>query len=54
MTWKKLSIMEKVQLTHEQILRGVGFCSKGQKKDLGVWTAVGAAKLVRLRKGSGC
>ena len=54
MTFKKLRIMYKVQLTYKQSLRGVGIFSKGQKKYLGVLTVVGAVKLVRLRKGSGC
>ena len=50
----KMGIMEKVQLTYKQSLTGRVFFSKGQKKDLGVSTVVGAVKLARLRKGSGC
>ena len=46
--------MEKVQLADKKSLTGVGFFSKGQKKDLGVLAVVGAVKLVWLQRGSGC
>ena len=48
------NVMDKVQLNHKQSLEGGGIFSNIQKKDLGVQAVIGAGKLVRLQKGSGC